>query len=264
MKLKYLLGGAAMLPLLPVMYYQGKRVIASVPRLPDAAGPEGTEPGAGPPFRLVLIGESTMSGVGVATHAEGFAGAMARTLVQGLEREVQWKVYGRSGFTLKRLLHETLPEVTERSADLVVLGMGGNEAFKMNTPAGFRRDMQAVIDELRTMFGPDTPIVFPNMPPIKEFPAFTRVLKLTLGSMVEFFGRELATLIKGQPNLYYNAEVIRLADWTKRLNMNDDPTAFFSDGVHPSGLTYRTWGEDFGHFVLREVPLDRLPRSSYE
>ncbi|MFK8163468.1 MAG: SGNH/GDSL hydrolase family protein, partial [Lewinella sp.] len=203
--------------------------------------------------RVLVIGESTMSGVGVATHEEGFAGALARTLGAGWGTEVQWKVYARSGYTLKRVLHELLPLITETETDLIVLGMGGNEAFKMNTPAGFRRDMQAVIDALRARFGPDVPIGFPNMPPIKEFPAFTPLIKFTLGNMVEFFGDELADLLKDQPNTYYNAEVIRLAHWTRELNMANDPTAFFSDGVHPSGLTYTTWGKDFGAFLLREV-----------
>jgi lysophospholipase L1-like esterase len=166
---------------------------------------------------------------------------------------VQWRVYAESGFTLKRLLHEVLPRIEETEVDLIVVGMGGNEAFKMNTPAGFRRDMQAVIDFLRARFGPDVPIAFPNMPPIKEFPAFTPLMKFTLGNMVEFFGEELADLLQDQPNTHYNAEVIRLAHWTEALDMDNDPEAFFSDGVHPSGLTYTTWGADFGAFLLREI-----------
>ncbi|WP_020571146.1 SGNH/GDSL hydrolase family protein [Neolewinella persica] len=254
MKLKYLLGGAIMVPLLPLMYLHGKRIINSVPKLPDAEGPEGVVAGNGQrPLRLLVVGESTMSGVGVATHEKGFSGALARTLGAGWGTEVQWKVYARSGYTLKRVRHELLPLITENEADLIVVGMGGNEAFKLNTPAGFRRDMQAVIDELRTKFGPYVPIAFPNMPPIKEFPAFTSLMKFTLGNMVEFFGQELEALLKDQPNTYYNPEVIRLDYWTKELNMDNDPTAFFSDGVHPSGLTYTTWGKDFGGFLVRQL-----------
>ncbi len=255
MKFKYFIGGAIMLPLLPFMYLHGQRIVKSVPKLPDAEGPEGIVWGpANRSLRLLVVGESTMSGVGVATHEEGFTGALARTLGAGWKTEVQWRVYARSGFTLKKLKAEVLPLIEEKEVDLIVVGMGGNEAFKMNTPAGFRRDMQAVIDDLRARFGADVPICFPNMPPIKEFPAFTPLIKFTLGNMVEYFGEELTDLIKGQRNLFYNHEVIRLAHWTKALNMDEDPTAFFSDGVHPSGLTYTTWGTDFGAFIMREVP----------
>jgi lysophospholipase L1-like esterase len=254
MKLKYLFGGVVMLPLLPFMYLHGQRIVKAVPQLPDAKGPEGTVAGSGArSMRLLVIGESTMSGVGVATHEEGFTGALARTLGAGWQTKVQWKVYARSGFTLRKLKAEVLPLIKEDAADLIVVGMGGNEAFKMNTPAGFRRDMQAVIDDLRSKFGPDVPITFPNMPPIKEFPAFTSLIKFTLGNMVEYFGEELTDLVDGQPNIYYNNEVIRLAHWTKALNMEEDPTAFFSDGVHPSGLTYTTWGADFAQFLQRKI-----------
>jgi lysophospholipase L1-like esterase len=256
MKLKYLLGGAVLVPLLPLMYIHGKRILNSVPKLPDAEGPEGVVVGNDRrPLRLLVVGESTMSGVGVATHEEGFSGALARTLGAEWRTEVQWKVYARSGYTLKRVRHELLPVITEseNEIDLIVVGMGGNEAFKLNTPGGFRCDMQAVIDDLRAKFGPDVPIAFPNMPPIKEFPAFTSLIKFTLGNMVEYFGQELEELLKDQPNTYYNPEVIRLDYWTKELNMDNDPTAFFSDGVHPSGLTYQTWAKDFGKFLAREL-----------
>ncbi|MEL7161724.1 MAG: SGNH/GDSL hydrolase family protein, partial [Bacteroidota bacterium] len=191
----------------------------------------------------------------VETHAAGFACALARELSEQLDAEIHWKVYARSGYTLRRLYEKVLPAIEEKSVDLIVLGMGGNEAFKMNTFAGFRRDMQAVIDWLRSRFGSTVPIAFPNMPPIKEFPAFTSVLKFTLGNKVEYFGEELAGLIAGQPQLYYDARVIRLADWREELDLDQDPSAFFSDGVHPSGLTYQLWGREMAKFLLRQPGL---------
>lgn len=244
-----------MIPLLPFMYRDGKRVLSSVPKLPPATGPNGQTVGEEPPLRILIIGESTMAGVGVATHAEGFAGAFADALAQGIGRSVSWRVYARSGFTLKRILHEVLPTIEEAQVDMIVVGMGGNEAFKMNTPEGVRRDFKAVIDWLRNRFGPDVPIAFPNMPPIREFTAFTPVLKFTLGRMVEVFGEELAELVKAEENVYYNAEVIRIADWRQRLGVGEDPTIFFSDGVHPSALTYQTWGRDFAAFLLNRPTL---------
>jgi len=257
MKIKYLFGGLVLVPLLPLMYWQGKRIYEQVPKLPAAADPAGIVEGASgkKPLRVLVVGESTMAGVGVARHEQGFAGSLARTLGAALGTKVQWKVYAKSGYTLKKLLDKVLPYITETEADLIVVGMGGNEAFKMNTPAGFRRDMQATIDFLRDRFGMDTPIAFPNMPPIKAFPAFTPVLKLTLGNMVEYFGEELADLIKGQPNLYYDQRIIRLADWREELQLDEEPTAFFSDGVHPSELTYTLWGQEFAKFLLGQSNL---------
>ncbi len=252
MKFKYLIAAIAALPFLPFLYRDGKRVLAAVPRLPDANGPQGVEARPGPPLKLLLLGESTMAGVGVATHAEGFAGSLARTLADGWQRTIDWRVHARSGYTLKRLRAEVLPLIEEHEWDLIVVAMGANEAFKMNTPAGVRRDWRALITTLRERFGAEVPIAFTNMPPIREFPAFTPLLQRTLGKMVEYFGEELAEIVAVTPNTYYNGEVMSLADWSERLGMPGDPAPFFSDGVHPSALTYAAWGEDFGAFLLRQ------------
>ncbi|MEM9525868.1 MAG: SGNH/GDSL hydrolase family protein [Bacteroidota bacterium] len=251
--LRYYLAAAGTLPLLPILYYQGKRIQAAVPTLPEAQEPQGQVPGQSDKvLRLLCLGESTIAGVGVATHAEGFTGALARTLGARLRTQVQWRVYARSGFTLRRVRKELLPLIEETETDLVVIGTGGNDAFKLTNPSTFRKEAIATINDLRNRFGADTPIAFPNMPPIKEFPAFTPLIKATIGNLVEFHGEQLAKVVRNYPDVYFNEEIIRLKYWAKALKMEEDPTAFFSDGVHPSGLTYQVWGDDFGQFLVRE------------
>ncbi|MEM9261385.1 MAG: hypothetical protein AAGA62_17225 [Bacteroidota bacterium] len=102
--LRYYLAAAGTLPLLPILYYQGKKIQAAVPKLPEAKEPQGLVPGPSDKLlRLICLGESTIAGVGVTTHAEGFTGALARALGAGLRTQVQWRVYARSGFTLQRV-----------------------------------------------------------------------------------------------------------------------------------------------------------------
>ncbi|MEM9261384.1 MAG: SGNH/GDSL hydrolase family protein [Bacteroidota bacterium] len=142
--------------------------------------------------------------------------------------------------------------IEETEVDLIVIGTGGNDAFKLTNPSTFHREVVATITDLRNRFGTDIPIAFPNMPPIKEFPAFTPLIKATIGNLVEFHGEQLAKAIKDHPQVYFNEEIIRLRYWAKALKMEEDPTAFFSDGVHPSGLTYQVWGDDFAKFLIRQ------------
>ena len=254
MKLKYLLFGLSLLPLFPLLKRDGRRVLAAVPRLPEATGTSGDVEGPGPKLNMLCIGESTMAGVGVATHQEGVAFHLARTLVRGWGRGVHWQVHARSGYTIKLLTQEVLPQIPDKEWDLIVIAIGANEVFKTNTPAGVKRDIKALIADLRERFGHDVPIAFMNMPPIREFPALTPLLRFALGKMVEYVGEELAAIVATEPNVYYNAEKMRLADWATRLGVAPDPAAFFSDGIHPSAMTYRVWGEDFGRFLLRELP----------
>jgi hypothetical protein len=97
------------------------------------------------------------------------------------------------------------------------------------------------------------------MPPIKEFPAFTGIMKFILGNLVEIFGEELEILIKNQDNVFYYSEVITLETWSKLLNFEANPSYFFSDGVHPSKLTYQSWTKYFAEYLFRnELIMSRL------
>ena len=125
MNIKYLLGAVVSIPLLPLMYIHGKRIRASVPKLPEAKGTAGKVEAGGQPLRLITIGESTIAGVGVATHEEGFTGALAKELAAKIGRTVEWNVYAKSGYTVQRMTDRLIPKITEKQADFKV-------AFKEN------------------------------------------------------------------------------------------------------------------------------------
>ncbi|MDF1548554.1 MAG: hypothetical protein P1P88_12085, partial [Bacteroidales bacterium] len=95
-----------------------------------------------------------------------------------------------------------------------------------------------------------TPIIFTNMPPIKEFPAFTPLIKLIIGNLVELLGEELNKLISAYSNVYYYSTKITMTDWMNRFDKQARISDFFSDGVHPSKLTYQIWAKDIAGFLL--------------
>ncbi|MBV6644814.1 MAG: hypothetical protein KI790_05170 [Cyclobacteriaceae bacterium] len=140
--LKYLVGSALSLPLLPIMYYQGKKIRAGVPSLPEASGPTGichcAGKRSGRDISLLTIGESTIAGVGVTTHEVGFTGTLATELSNALTTDVRWRVYARSGYTAKKVREKIVPQIVEDTADLIVIGLGANDAFKLNRPSRWR------------------------------------------------------------------------------------------------------------------------------
>lgn len=250
MNYKYLIGASITIPLLPILYYQGKRIRSSVPRLPEAASKKGlASENTSRTLKMIAIGESTIAGVGVATHEEGFTGTLAKELAGKLQSNVAWTVYARSGYTARKIRERIVPQIAEDRADLIVVGLGGNDAFTLNTPARWRRDITELISALWDKFN-DTPIFFTNMPPIKTFPAFTPLIKYTIGNLVEILGENLRTVSEKIDRVYYNAEKITLLEWIDRFDVKAPPSNFFSDGVHPSKLTYQTWARDFANFIL--------------
>ena len=77
----YLTGGAILLPFAPFLYLQGRFVRRKIGILPDARGAKIGESGAGSETaNLLVIGESTVAGLGASTHAKGLAGQFAESL----------------------------------------------------------------------------------------------------------------------------------------------------------------------------------------
>ena len=253
MNFRYIFGAIVTVPLLPLMYFQGKKIRKSVPVLPEATGIEGICKGSEKSYlSVIFIGESTIAGVGVATHKEGFAGTFAANLAMESGKNVYWKVYAKSGYTAKRMASKTVLKITENQVDLIVIGVGGNDAFTLNTPKKWRADVSNLISVLKEKFG-ETPIFFLNMPPIKEFPAFTPLIKFSVGNLVEILGEELQKVIPKFSNVYYNSQVITLDFWIKKLGDSHKSSDFFSDGVHPSKLTYQIWAKDAVEFVVKKI-----------
>jgi len=259
MNLKYILGSLISLPLLPLLYFQGRKIRKKVPRLPEAKEPKGFVNGDfKKTLEIVCIGESTFAGVGVEYHKNGFAGSLANTLSTKLKSNINWRVYAKSGYTVKQVCEKIIPTIEETAIDIIVIGMGGNDAFTLNSPKKWISDIDDLVNSIQSKF-PNTPIYFANMPPIKEFPAFTKSIKFVIGNLVEILGKELKKFTDNKSNVYYNNEIVTLKKWSKRHSLpTDNSKLYFSDGVHPSKLTYHVWGEEMGDFIKTKIKSPNL------
>lgn len=250
MNIKYLLGATCCIPLLPLMYYAGKRVRREVPSLDEATDTRGTV-GNGPDYNLLLIGESTIAGVGVSSHKDGLTGSLADHISSDLAVKVNWEVKARSGYTAAKVNNKIVTKIEMNNPNLIIIGLGANDAFTLNTPRQWCEHISALIKKLQYRY-PDAPIVFLNMPPLKAFPALPSLLKNTVGNLIEILGQELDQLIKKTfINVYFNSELIEFKSWGQRYNLSEKKEQYFSDGIHPSQLTYELWGKETFAFVKR-------------
>lgn len=255
MRLRYFLGAIASIPLLPIMYVQAKNIRKKVPRLPEAKGFSGkckVDSDSAESLTLLSLGESTVAGIGVKTHKEGFTGTFAQSLAEEIKQNIDWKVYAKSGYTAKMVLNKLVPKITEKKPDIIVIGLGGNDSFTLNRPWTWKRDIQKLIDELKSRF-PEATLVFANMPPIKEFPAFTGLIKFVIGNLAEILGHELKSLEQSYDNVIVFDEIITLNEWSERYQLKKDSALYFSDGVHPSKLTYQTWAKDIAIKLSKSI-----------
>ncbi|MFT4524013.1 MAG: lysophospholipase L1-like esterase [Granulosicoccus sp.] len=264
MNRSYFLNIIKNIPAFPVMYVQSKILKRNIHDLPEAVEPHGSVNVAGStPFQLVTLGESTLAGVGVETHSEGFTGTLATHLASAIGRTINWSVYAKSGYTAKKVHLEILPLVKETKIDLIVVGLGGNDAFEFTTPYQWGKNIRKLIEEIRAKHG-SVPIAFANMPPVREFPAFSSLMQNAIGNQVDYLGLTLAAVTKDMDNVFFDTAQLDFSSWVEDNNLDLGPSDFFSDGVHPSVLTYQKWAENYAAFLMEEALIKHQPITGNE
>ncbi len=220
-----LLGGA-LVGGVGVPAVQGVRVMRRTERLPEADGPSGrVGPAHGQVTRLVVVGDSVASGVGVAHHRESVAGQVAHRLAAAVDGAVEWQVVAHSGDTAEkvRALVEAAADVVA-AADLVVVSVGVNDVISRHPRSRWRREYAALLDRL-TELNAHAPVVVFALPPLRHFPVLPFPLNRYVGGRAAQFDTDARV-------------VVDLRDRVSRFVMDLPPGAewFARDGFHPSAL----------------------------
>lgn len=157
---------------------QGRKLRRDTPHLPDAAGP--TRGTAHPPresagtLRILVIGESTVAGVGAPTQELALAGGLARGLAQKTGRAVEWEAVGKDGARLDAIRRELLPRILERRPSVVFLVAGVNDVLHLTPPMVWGARLGALIDHFEAA---GSKVVVAAVPPLEQFPVFGAPLR---------------------------------------------------------------------------------------
>ncbi len=237
-----LIRGASLLvlPLLPLLYLQGRGVRRRTPLLPEAAGPQsGSLPGAEPTLHLLVIGESTVAGVGAASHQEALTGQLAAALVCRTGRGVRWRALGRSGLTAHEVKRDLLPLLPDARAELVVIALGVNNVLRLRGPRRWARDLAALITAIRERLGP-VPVVLAPVPPMHLFPGLPQPLRGVLGLRARALDSAARRLARRLPDVTH--AVLHFEGAVEEY--------FCEDRFHPSVRGYASWGEQLAQAAL--------------
>ena len=228
---RFLIAGAVIAPFAPLLFLQGQVTRWKVGLLPEAEGPAGRAGEGEDLARLLVLGESTVAGLGARTHEMALGGRFAEGLSRRLGRPVRWSVVGRNGVTARRTIDELLPLVADERFDYILLGIGGNDVMKLSSPRKWRRDMLELLGRLRE-HSPKAVIFISNCPMIVHSPAIPQPIKGILWELSKM----------------HNANIIEFTSGLERVHYYPQPVdvefdGFFADGIHPSEQGYRDWAE---------------------
>ena len=221
-------------PLLPVLLVQGYWLRKTTPRLPDAVGPlAGAVAGEGEPLRLIAIGESTVAGMGARTHETALAGQLAQAMQRHEGRSIEWSVVARSGINARTCRAELVPKLAGRSADVVMIALGVNDAIEFRPASRWSADIEGLIADVRAQVG-DALVLLAGVPPLDYFPALPQPLSLVLGARSAALGRASVSLVK---------KLNRVVYVPFRIERERCDDLFCADGFHPSELGYKQWAK---------------------
>lgn len=219
------------LPLLPLIVPQALYTRRTALRLPPAAGlPHGLvgQAFAGQPLRLLLVGESTVAGVGVDNLQAALPGQLAEALAQRLQRPVHWRACGENGITAGQASQRLLPQVLSEPVDLALLVFGVNDTTALSSLQQWQKPLRLMAQQL-TDGGAQ--VAFSAVPPLQHFRALPWLLRQLLGARGRILDRSLEKL----------ADELGVQHCAVQLEFAREYLA--EDGYHPSGLGYRVWAE---------------------
>jgi len=228
----------ATVPLLPLALPLAVHARRTALRLPIAQGEPAGVAGAGlpgEPLRLLLIGESTVAGVGVTTFDQSLAGCLAEALAERLQRPVCWRACGENGITAAQAQERLLPLGLGEPADLALLVFGVNDTTHL-TPSS--RWLQALAAMAEALEGQGCRVAFSAVPPLQHFSALPWLLRQLMGWRASLLDRELRALAQ------------RLGVLHCALDLPFEPAYLAEDGYHPSAQGYRCWAEGLAEHLI--------------
>ena len=232
---------ALKLMLSPLLVAQAMSTRRRAPMLPEADGPRQGQLGSGAPaLRLLIAGDSSAAGVGVAHQDQAFAGHFTRTLHRRCGRALRWRLRARKGLTTWQVL-EMLRDDPPPVADIAVLMTGVNDVIEMITPQRAVQHRAALADWLlgegRASF-----VLFAPLPPINQFPLLPQPLRRVMSADARRHDDAMARWAATRHNVFHTAIALQLA-----------PAAMARDGFHPGEPVYRACGEALARFVADTI-----------
>lgn len=218
------------LALAPLLVTQALITRARLPRLPEAEGAREGEVGDGDRLGLLVIGDSSAAGVGVATQRDALAAPLARRLATLSRRRVQWQLLAESGLTTAQATARLAREA-HRLFDLAVVVTGVNDVVDQVPSHHAVAAREALANRLRNGHGVQH-VVFAPLPPVHRFPGLPQPLRWVAGADARRHNAAMRDWVGTRSDVSCVEMALEL-----------DAAGMARDGFHPGEPVYRHCAE---------------------
>jgi lysophospholipase L1-like esterase len=205
--------------------------------LPEAEGERSGEVGEGKLIRVLIVGDSSAAGVGVATQSQAFSGHLTRTLAQSSGRRVRWNLLARSGISSAHIL-PLVQQAAPPAADVAVVLLGVNDVIEQLPTRHAVAHREVLADWLIAHCGVQH-VVFSPLPPMGEFPALRPPLRWVVKADAKRHDRALAQWAATRRDVWHVP--------IPMLTLSNASMA--ADGFHAGEPVYKICGEALAEFI---------------
>jgi lysophospholipase L1-like esterase len=215
----------------PLLVAQAVATKRRAPVLPEAAGPrQGRLGSGGSALRLLIAGDSSAAGVGVAHQDQALTGHLTRELHRLTARPVHWTLRARSGLTTRQV-HALLREQATVPADVAVVLTGVNDLIDQVPSWRAVEHRAALADWLLAERGV-AHVLFAPLPPVHQFPLLPQPLRRVVGDDARRHDDAMAKWAATRRDVSHLPIALDLT-----------PEVMAIDGFHPGEPVYRVSGE---------------------
>ena len=223
--------------LAPILAVQARDARRRAVSLDEPPGPREGARGDGAPLRLLILGDSSAAGVGVAHQDEALSGRLVHYLSR--HHRVDWRLIARTGAVSRDVLGwlETEPPTPQ---DWVVIGLGLNDVTRGVPLRRWMARQRAIAETLRTRWGHPR-IVWTGLPPVRRFPLLPQPLRRLVGLRAERFDAVRTHWVARSPDLH-----------NLPFEGDLDPAMMAPDGYHPGPVIYDRWADLAARLILSQ------------
>ena len=208
-------------PWLPFLFFEAKQLRSKVPNLPSHSSLLTLGNGEN---RLLLLGESTVAGVGASNIQQTLTANFHRLFGEAYQIET----IGKKGLQVKNAfsLFRRHEHASSDTYSGILLYLGANDCFLLTSPRQFRQQLTKLIQELETETA--TPWIYlASIPPVHLFPAFSDRMRSFLQTQREYLQLEMQQVAEKNPKVIFH-----------QISMDLESDFFAKDGIHPSDSGY--------------------------
>ncbi|KZL18902.1 hypothetical protein PsAD2_02418 [Pseudovibrio axinellae] len=228
--------------LLPVYIVEGLRARANSLRLSPAPGPQfGKVAGQGQQISLLVVGDSSVAGVGLEHTSHGLTYKMAKKIAEATGQPVKWRAAGNNSATSSQICDVVVPNLPRADYTHIYISIGFNDLKNFRSGKAWKKGFGELIYALRTKY-PHARLYWSKLMSPMNVPALSWALGAVLEPRRQMINRVATQLCEERG--------------ATAISVTPGITAegFCEDGIHAAPIGNQHWVDHVvGELVKRDL-----------